>query len=65
MTRAATARAGAVDIVVPVFNAPDDLRRCIDSVLNCTQGDYRLIVIDDASDDPGVARVFRRACRAL
>jgi O-antigen biosynthesis protein len=59
MSRAATTRAGAVDIIVPVFNAPDDLRRCIDSVLTCTQGDYRLIVIDDASEDPGVAGVFR------
>src|SRR5690348_14711749 len=43
-----------IDIVVPVYNAPDDLARCIDSVLAHTRGDYRLIVIDDASPDPAV-----------
>jgi GT2 family glycosyltransferase len=45
----------AIDIVVPVYNAPDDLRACIASVLACTHGDYRLVVIDDASPDPAVA----------
>ena len=44
----------AIDIVVPVYNAVDDLRRCIDSVLQHTSGDYRLLLIDDASPDPAV-----------
>jgi len=43
-----------IDIVVPVYNAADDLNRCIESVLAHTDGDYRLIVIDDASPDPAV-----------
>ncbi|MGH8850471.1 MAG: glycosyltransferase, partial [Casimicrobiaceae bacterium] len=49
-----------IDIVVPVYNAADDLERCIDSVLAQTQGDYRLIVIDDASPEPGVRAYFAR-----
>jgi GT2 family glycosyltransferase/glycosyltransferase involved in cell wall biosynthesis len=43
-----------IDIVVPVYNAADDLRRCVDSVLIHTGGDYRLLLIDDASPDPAI-----------
>ncbi|HEX6136074.1 MAG TPA: glycosyltransferase [Casimicrobiaceae bacterium] len=49
---------GGVDIVVPVYNAPQDLRRCAESVLACTSGSFRLLLIDDASPDPGVAEVL-------
>ena len=48
----------AIDIVVPVYNAPADLRRCIESVLTHTRGDYSLVVIDDASPDAGVRAYF-------
>ena len=48
-----------LDIVIPIFNAPDDVRRCVASVTACTSGDYRLIMIDDGSPDPGVRDVFR------
>ena len=48
-----------IDVVIPVYNAPDDVRCCVASVLACTTGDYRLIVIDDASPDPGVRDVMR------
>src|SRR5580765_769860 len=47
-----------IDIVVPVYNAVADLRRCIDSVLACTSGDYRLLLIDDASTDASVQSYF-------
>jgi len=43
------------DVVVPVYNAAHDVQRCVESVLAHTTGDYRLILIDDASTDPGVA----------
>ena len=49
-----------IDIIVPVYNAADDLERCIDSVLAHTSEDYRLIVIDDASPDPAVRAYFAR-----
>ncbi|MCX6082401.1 MAG: glycosyltransferase [Chloroflexi bacterium] len=44
-----------VDIVVPVYNALEDLIKCIEAVLSSTQElTYRLIIIDDVSTDPKV-----------
>ncbi len=48
----------AIDIIVPVYNAADDLKRCVDSILLCTNGDYRLLLIDDASPDPAIGVYF-------
>ena len=48
-----------IDVVIPIYNAPDDVRRCVASVLACTTGDFRLILIDDASPDPGVREALR------
>jgi GT2 family glycosyltransferase len=53
------AGAAPVEIVVPVYNAPDDVARCIESVLAHTAGDYALVVIDDASPDARVAAFLR------
>ena len=50
--------AARVEVVVPVYNAVDDLRRCVESVLACTRGDYALVLIDDASPDPRVRAYF-------
>ena len=47
-----------IDVVVPVYNAAADLRRCVDSVLALTSGDYRLLLIDDASPDPAIRSYF-------
>ena len=41
----------AVDIIVPVFNSPEWTRLCLRSILHNTDRPYRLIVVDDASDD--------------
>jgi GT2 family glycosyltransferase/glycosyltransferase involved in cell wall biosynthesis len=49
-----------VDIVVPVYNAAADLARCVESVLAHTTGDWRLLLIDDASPDPAIASYFAR-----
>ena len=58
--------AAAIDVVVPVYNAPDDLVRCVDSVLVHTVAPYRLVLIDDASPDPAIAAYFTElAQRAL
>ncbi len=54
----AQAATAAIDVVIPVYNAPVDARRCVDSVLAHTTGDYRLVLIDDASPDQGVAALF-------
>jgi glycosyltransferase involved in cell wall biosynthesis len=47
-----------IDIVIPVYNAPDDLRACVDSVLAHLRPDVRLVLIDDASPDPRIADYF-------
>ena len=47
-----------VTVVIPVYNAPADVVRCVESVLAHTTGDYRLVLIDDASPDPAIAAVF-------
>ncbi len=52
-----------VAIVVPVYNAPDLVARCLDAVLAHTTGRARLIVIDDASSDPAIAPLLARYAR--
>ena len=49
----------AVDIVVPIHNAAGDLSRCVESVLANSDGDYRLLLIDDASTDADVGVCLR------
>ena len=59
-------RAAAIDVVIPVYNAPADLERCVESVLAHTAGRYRLVLIDDASPDPAIRACFSElATRAL
>lgn len=40
-----------VAIIVPVFNACDELKACLESIIAKTLPPYRLLVIDDASTD--------------
>ncbi|MGK7870670.1 glycosyltransferase [Falsiroseomonas sp. E2-1-a20] len=47
-----------VSIVVPVYNAAEDVARCVESVLRHTTGLARLLLIDDASPDPAIAALF-------
>jgi GT2 family glycosyltransferase len=49
-----------VAIVIPVYDAPVLVERCIESVLLHTTGRARLIVIDDASPDPAIAPLLAR-----
>ena len=59
-----TAVVSAIDVVIPVYNAPGDVRRCVASVLEHTPPGYRLVLIDDASPDPGVRSVFAEIAAA-
>jgi GT2 family glycosyltransferase len=52
--------ADEVAIVVPVYDAPVLVERCLESVLAHTTGRARLIVIDDASRDPAIAPLLAR-----
>ena len=49
----------AVDIVVPVYNAPGDVARCVESVLAHTGPEHRLVLIDFGSAWP-VERTLKR-----
>jgi O-antigen biosynthesis protein len=52
-----------IDVVVPVYNAAPELARCVDSVLAHSSGDWRLLLIDDAS--PAIAiRAYFSGLRA-
>jgi GT2 family glycosyltransferase/glycosyltransferase involved in cell wall biosynthesis len=47
-----------IDVVIPVYNAPDDVRICVESVLAHLRPDVRVVLIDDASPDPRIAPLF-------
>jgi GT2 family glycosyltransferase len=49
-----------VAIVVPIFNAATLVERCIESVIRWTSSPARLILIDDASDDPAIAPLLEK-----
>jgi GT2 family glycosyltransferase len=49
-----------VAIVIPVYDAPSIVVRCLDSVIEHTTGRARLIVIDDASPDLAIAPLLER-----
>lgn len=53
-----TLESPAVDVVVPVYNARDDVERCVHSLLTHTPRDCRIVLIDDASPDPRIAEFF-------
>ena len=40
-----------VSVIVPVYNAAEYLRRCIDSILTQSFQDFELILINDGSKD--------------
>ena len=44
-----------VSIVVPIYNSPQCVQRCIEALLRWTPAPARLILIDDASTDPAIA----------
>lgn len=45
-------------IIVPVFNAPLETRRCLDALADNSDRNQPVIVIDDASDDPAVPELM-------
>ena len=40
-----------VSIIVPVYNAEQYLRRCVDSILNQEYTDFELFLVNDGSKD--------------
>lgn len=60
---AGAAAGGAVDIIIPVFNAYDETRACLDSVLRHTDARHSVVVIDDASTDARVPSYLKEQAR--
>lgn len=52
--------AGVVTVIVPVYNAADELERCVASLARNTTYPARLLLIDDASTDPRTDAVLDR-----
>ena len=40
-----------ISVVIPIYNAEDTLRECVQSVLRQSYPDYELILVDDGSSD--------------
>lgn len=40
-----------ISIIIPIYNAEKNLRRCIESILSQTFSDFELILVDDGSSD--------------
>ena len=49
-----------VSIIVPVYNAENVIRRCVDSILQQEYRDFELLLMDDGSKDgtPTVSAYF-------
>ena len=56
--RALPQAAQEVTVVIAVWNAVDDLRRCLASVVRHAMPGQRVIVVDDASPDPAIAALL-------
>lgn len=44
-----------ISIIIPIFNAENHLRRCVNSILSLQFRDYELILVDDGSNDSSAA----------
>lgn len=53
-----------VNIVVPVFNAFDDVKRCLDHLAKHTSDQHRILIVDDKSTDERMRPFLEEWCDA-
>lgn len=51
-----------INVIVPSYNCIDYIGRCLDSLHNQTLSEFRAVVIDDASTQPGYAELTSHLC---
>jgi O-antigen biosynthesis protein len=54
------ANAPPITIIVPIYNAIDDVQHCLSSLVRNTTSKATLCLIDDASPDPEISKLLRR-----
>lgn len=54
-------KAPSLTVVVPIYNATEDVRACIDHIRRWTPGSIEILLIDDASTDPELAPILVEA----
>jgi len=47
-----------ISVIVPIFNAPEALEKCLESVVRHTTLPYRLVLLDDASTDDRIEKIL-------
>ena len=49
-------------VIIPLYNKKDYIKRCLESILNQSYGNFEIIIINDGSTDGGelVAEEFKR-----
>ena len=47
-----------VTVIVPIYNAASDVKKCINKLYKHTSDDVRIILIDDASSDPQIGALL-------
>lgn len=50
----AVSQEGTVDLVIPIYNCLDYTKACVESILECTDHPYKLILVNAGSTDPQV-----------
>ncbi|HVW27492.1 MAG TPA: glycosyltransferase [Polyangiaceae bacterium] len=63
LRRVATEARRGVDVVVPVHNAKPLVLACLASVARHARGDYRIVIVDDASTDASLSDELARFAR--
>lgn len=51
-----------ISVIIPVYNTAHYLKRCVDSVLRSSYGEFEVILVDDGSED-GSAFICRKYCK--